>query len=61
MKKYFAISIMVLGMIYVFSVYSHAGNPTNASDTGNVTGIVICENNDSLVMNRARIAINSDG
>ena len=62
MKKYFAISIMILGMIYVFSVYTHAGNPTNQSSTGNVSAIVQCENpDDTWQVDHAQLAINADG
>lgn len=64
MKKYFAISIMILGMIYVFSVYTHAGNTTNASSTGNVTVIAQCEiddGDDVWTVDHAQLAINADG
>ena len=69
MKKYFGNSIMVLGcfvlvfvMFYVFSVYTHAGNTTNAGSTGNVTAIVQCENpGDTWQVDHAQVAINADG
>ena len=62
MKKYFAISIMILEMIYIFSVYTHAGNTTNAGSTGNVTVIVQCENpEDEWQVDHAQLAINADG
>lgn len=70
MRKYLSNSIMVLGslvlvfaMFYVFSARSLAGNPTNAASTGNVTGIVICEDDedDDLHLGPTRIAIDSDG
>ena len=62
MKKYFVISIMILGMIYVFSVYTHAGNTTNAGSTGNVTAIVQCDNEgDEWSVDHSQVAINADG
>ena len=69
MKKYFGNSIMVLGcfvlvfvMFYVFSVYTHAGNTTNSSATGNVTAVVLCEADESSpTVGEAQVAINSDG
>lgn len=69
MRKYVGNSIMILGslvlvfgMFYVFSVRSLAGNPTNSGSTGNVTAIVVCEENDGeWSVDSAQLAINADG
>jgi hypothetical protein len=63
----FSLLLLFLAVILLigFPVSSIAGNPGNASDSGNVTGLVICEDKDSetnpLPVDEISIAINSDG
>ena len=58
-------SIVALTVFSALSINSYAGNQSNASEAGNVTGIVICEDKDSetnpLPVDEISIAINSDG
>ena len=68
MKKYFSvsiISIMVLSIVYFFSVYSYAGNQNNASNSGNVTAVILCENEDGgteeLEVDHSQLTIVSSG
>jgi hypothetical protein len=48
----------------VFSISCFAGNTTNAGSTGNVTGLILCEEKDAdvpLPVDELTIAINADG
>ena len=63
MKRFFSLFAIPLACL-VFSISSIAGNATNAASTGNVTGLVLCEEKDADVpipVDELTIAVNSDG
>lgn len=68
MKKYISVSLisfMVLAIVYIFPVYSYAGNQNNASNAGNVTAVILCENEDEgteeLEVDHSQLTIVADG
>lgn len=54
------LTVLVLIVCCVFSANTLAGNVTNASDGGNVTGLVVCEDTeDTIAVDELTVAIAS--
>lgn len=55
-----SISILALAALFVLSVDSYAGNPTNAAGVANITAVVICEIDDDTVVDEISVEFAGD-
>lgn len=58
--KRMSITILTLMAFFVLSFGSYAGNQSNQAGVGNVTAVVICEIDDSTVVDEISVEISGD-